>query len=82
MLEGSDRVGGKLRLAEVDGVTLDVGAEAMLARRPEATDLCAEIGLGDAIVHPATIVGRHLDAGRAAADAAAPSWASRPTSTP
>jgi protoporphyrinogen/coproporphyrinogen III oxidase len=55
LLEGSDRFGGKLRLAEVDGVTLDVGAEALLARRPEATDLCAEIGLGDAIVHPATV---------------------------
>ena len=55
VLEGSDRVGGKLRLAEVDGVTLDVGAEALLARRSEATDLCAAIGLGDAIVHPATI---------------------------
>ena len=54
LLEGSDRLGGKLRLAEVDGVTLDVGAEALLARRPEATDLCAEIGLGDAIVHPET----------------------------
>lgn len=55
VLEGSDRVGGKLRLAEVDGVTLDVGAEALLARRSEATDLCAAIGLGDAIVHPATL---------------------------
>ncbi|MGH3456690.1 protoporphyrinogen oxidase [Aeromicrobium sp.] len=54
VLEGSDRIGGKLRLAEVDGVTLDVGAEALLARRPEATDLCTEIGLGDAMVHPAT----------------------------
>ena len=55
LLEGSDRIGGKLRLAEIDGVTLDVGAEALLARRPEATDLCAEIGLGDAIVHPDTL---------------------------
>ncbi len=55
VLEGSDRIGGKLRLAEVDGVTLDVGAEALLARRPEATDLCTAIGLGDAIVHPATL---------------------------
>ena len=55
VLEGSDRIGGKLRLAEVGGVTLDVGAEAMLARRPEATDLCAEVGLGDALVHPSTI---------------------------
>ncbi len=55
VLEGSDRIGGKLKLAEVADVTLDVGAEALLARRPEATDLCTEIGLGDAIVHPATI---------------------------
>ena len=52
VLEGSDRIGGKLRLAEVGGVTLDVGAEALLARRPEATDLCAELGLGDTVVHP------------------------------
>ncbi len=55
VLEGSDRVGGKLKLADVGGVTLDVGAEALLARRPEATDLCTEIGLGDVLVHPATI---------------------------
>ena len=52
VLEGSDRIGGKLRLAEVGDVTLDVGAEALLARRPEATDLCAELGLGDTVVHP------------------------------
>ncbi len=54
VLEGSDRIGGKLRLAEVDGTTTDVGAEALLARRPEATDLLADLGLGDSIVHPAT----------------------------
>ena len=54
LLEGSDRLGGKLRLADVEGDAADVGAEALLARRPEATDLCAEIGLGDAIVHPET----------------------------
>ncbi len=51
VLEGSDRIGGKLRLAEVDGTTTDVGAEALLARRPEATDLLADLGLG---VLPAT----------------------------
>jgi oxygen-dependent protoporphyrinogen oxidase len=54
VLEGSDHVGGKLRLAEVGGVTLDVGAETVLARRPEATDLFAELGLGDSVEHPAT----------------------------
>ena len=32
---GLDRVGGSLRTAEVGGVVVDVGAEAMLNRRPE-----------------------------------------------
>jgi oxygen-dependent protoporphyrinogen oxidase len=54
VLEGSPRVGGKLRLAEVGGVTVDVGAEAMLNRRPEAVDLARAAGLGDEIVHPLT----------------------------
>ncbi len=50
LLESSARVGGKLRSAEVAGVTVDVGAEAMLARRPEGVDLVRE--LGAAVVHP------------------------------
>jgi oxygen-dependent protoporphyrinogen oxidase len=54
VLEGAPEIGGKLRLAEVGGVTLDVGAEAMLNRRPEAVALAHHSGLGDAIVHPAT----------------------------
>lgn len=52
VLEGSDRVGGKLRSAEVGGVRVDVGAEAMLARRPEGLRLAAELGLD--VVHPTT----------------------------
>jgi protoporphyrinogen/coproporphyrinogen III oxidase len=54
VLEGSPRVGGKLALAEVGGVSVDVGAESMLNRRPEAVGLARRSGLGDAIVHPAT----------------------------
>jgi pyruvate dehydrogenase E1 component alpha subunit len=41
VLEGSPQVGGKLRSAEVAGLTVDVGAEAMLARRPEGLALAA-----------------------------------------
>ncbi len=52
VLEGSPEIGGKLRLAEVGGVTVDVGAEAMLNRRPEAVTLATDVGLP--IVHPAT----------------------------
>ncbi|MBD3923188.1 FAD-dependent oxidoreductase [Nocardioides cavernae] len=50
LLEGSPQVGGKLRSAEVAGLTVDVGAEAMLARRPEGLSLAAE--LGAEVVHP------------------------------
>ena len=50
LLEASPQVGGKLRSAEVAGLTVDVGAEAMLARRPEGLDLAAEVGAE--VVHP------------------------------
>jgi oxygen-dependent protoporphyrinogen oxidase len=54
VLESSPEIGGKLRLGEVGGVVVDVGAEAMLNRRPEAVELARAAGLGDDIVHPAT----------------------------
>ena len=54
VLEGSPRIGGKLRLDTVAGVQVDVGAEAMLARRPEAVGLAREVGLGPDLVAPAT----------------------------
>ncbi|MGQ0465873.1 MAG: protoporphyrinogen oxidase [Sporichthyaceae bacterium] len=54
VLEGAARVGGKLALGEVAGLTLDVGAEALLARRLEALDLVRAVGLGDDLVHPRT----------------------------
>lgn len=50
VLEGSDRIGGKLRTETVAGVQVDVGAEAMLNRRPEGVALAREVGLE--IVHP------------------------------
>lgn len=55
VLEGSPEIGGKLKRAEVGGVTVDVGAEAMLNRRPEGVALARISGLADAVVHPATI---------------------------
>lgn len=54
VLEASDRVGGKLRAGQVAGLTVDVGAESLLARRPEALQLIEEVGLADAVTHPAT----------------------------
>ena len=52
VLEGSPEVGGKLRLGSVGGVEVDVGAESMLARRPEGIALVAELGVP--LVHPAS----------------------------
>ncbi|MEO6413413.1 MAG: protoporphyrinogen oxidase [Pedococcus sp.] len=54
VLDAADRPGGKLRREPVAGVALDVGAESMLARRPEALALMSELGLDDQVVHPAT----------------------------
>jgi oxygen-dependent protoporphyrinogen oxidase len=56
VLDSSDAPGGKLRRAELAGVSIDVGAEAMLARRPEGTDLAREVGLADRLTHPATVL--------------------------
>jgi len=52
VLEANPVLGGKLRTAEVAGHHIDVGAESMLARRPEALDLIAEAGLSESVVHP------------------------------
>ena len=54
VLEGADRLGGKLRLDEVAGHLVDVGAESMLAVRPEALDLVDAIGAADRVTVPAT----------------------------
>lgn len=53
LLEASSRPGGSLHLAEVGGVRVDVGAEAILQRRPEGVALAREVGLGGDVVHPA-----------------------------
>lgn len=55
VLEGSPRVGGKLASAQVAGHTVDVGAESILARRPEALDLIDALGATDHVVHPAAL---------------------------
>lgn len=54
VLEAAPVLGGKLRTSEVAGVPVDEGAEAFLARRPEATLLAGSVGLGDELVAPVT----------------------------
>ncbi|MEU0311602.1 protoporphyrinogen oxidase [Streptomyces cyaneofuscatus] len=54
LLEATDRLGGKLMTGEVAGVQVDLGAESMLARRPEAVSLAEAVGLGGRLQPPAT----------------------------
>ena len=54
VVEASSRTGGKLLRGEVAGVSTDLGAEALLARRPEALALIDEVGLSGEVVHPET----------------------------
>ncbi|MFJ9037867.1 protoporphyrinogen oxidase [Streptomyces sp. NPDC102406] len=54
VLEASDRLGGKLRAGEIAGARVDLGAESMLARRPEAVGLAREVGLADRLQPPST----------------------------
>ena len=67
VLDGADRVGGKLALLEVGGLTVDAGAEALLARRPEAVDLAREVGLEADLVSPRTTSAGVWSRGRVAA---------------
>ncbi len=54
VLEASPQVGGKLRVDKVAGLPVDVGAEAMLARRPEGVALARAAGLADSLIAPLT----------------------------
>jgi protoporphyrinogen/coproporphyrinogen III oxidase len=64
VLEAADQVGGKLRLGSLAGVDLDVGAESILARRPEGVALVRASGLADALIEPLTTAAGVLADGR------------------
>ena len=50
LLEGSERVGGRIRTVPFGGVSLDVGPDALLSRAPGGVELCRSLGLGDDLV--------------------------------
>ena len=64
VLERAGRVGGSLHTAEVGGVVVDVGAEALLNRRPEGVELARRVGLEGDVVHPATTSANLWNRGR------------------
>jgi protoporphyrinogen/coproporphyrinogen III oxidase len=48
--EASDRLGGPLRSTEFGDRLVDLGPDGFLGRRPEALDLCREVGLTESLV--------------------------------
>lgn len=55
VFDAADRVGGQILTAELAGAPIDVGADAFLARQPEAEALVRSVGFGDdELVAPAT----------------------------
>ena len=54
LLEALPGYGGKLVLGHVAGSTVDLGAESILARRPEGVAMAKAVGLAEDLVHPAT----------------------------
>ncbi|MFF9143823.1 protoporphyrinogen oxidase [Streptomyces sp. NPDC014861] len=54
LLEAGGRLGGKLLAGEIAGAPVDLGAESLLARRPEAVALAEAVGLGDRLQAPGT----------------------------
>ncbi len=58
VFEASDRCGGRILTSPMpgldDSIPIDEGADAFLARVPEAVDLCLELGLEEEMTQPAT----------------------------
>ncbi|WP_435198410.1 protoporphyrinogen oxidase [Janibacter sp. GS2] len=52
VLDGGDRPGGKIRGEAVGGVTVDVGAESVVASSATARALITQLGLAGDLVHP------------------------------
>jgi oxygen-dependent protoporphyrinogen oxidase len=52
VLEAGSDTGGNVRSTEFCGRPVDLAADAFLARRPEATALCTELGLDGSLVAP------------------------------
>src|SRR3954462_7180077 len=50
LLEGSNRLGGKILTECVDGFIIEAAADSFLTTKPAAWQLCHEIGLADRLI--------------------------------
>ena len=64
VLEASDSIGGALNTVDFPSGPVELGAEAFIGRRPEASELVAELGLTDSIRHPGPLGPAILTDGR------------------
>ena len=53
IIDAAPRVGGRILSGEFVGHVVDCGADAFLARVPDAVDLCRELGLDHLLASPA-----------------------------
>ncbi|HEY6249743.1 MAG TPA: protoporphyrinogen oxidase, partial [Candidatus Angelobacter sp.] len=51
LFEKSDRLGGVIRTEYIHDCVLEAGPDSFLSIKPEATELCRELGLGSEIIH-------------------------------
>lgn len=64
VLEGDERLGGKILSGQFRGRPVDFGPDNFLTRDPTAAELCRQLGLGDDLAAPATSSASVLARGR------------------
>ena len=64
LYESSNRLGGLIQSIDLDGTSLDVGAEAFAVARPDTLELIADLGLSHLVEEPANSEARILVDGR------------------
>ena len=56
LLEGSERLGGKILTSEIEGFNIDAGPDSFLTRDPEMRELCFSLVVGvNSLLLPANL---------------------------
>jgi protoporphyrinogen/coproporphyrinogen III oxidase len=50
LIEAGDRLGGVVRTDHLEGFVLEGGPDSFISEKPEAAELCRELGLGDSLI--------------------------------
>lgn len=50
LLEGANRLGGKIRTERFDGFIVEGGPDSFISQKPWAIELCKQLGIGDRLV--------------------------------